>query len=231
MGKIVSVISGCGGVGKSTLAVCAAVTSARKGRSVILLDASGVSRACDLMLGMESIVVVDMLDVINHEAALQNALYAVPGVSNLRYASASLYEGSTLSELSGLILALRAMCDLLIIDLPTGPARIGRELLDRNDVLLLITRPDDISVRSLERTISAMPDLPAQRHLIVNRLNPVLVKKKIHYPAQRIEMMLDIPSSCVLNEEDAAISKNKKHEIEIRSAIHSQISRLIDQIL
>ena len=231
MGKIVSVISGCGGVGKSTLAVSAAVISAQKGKSVILLDAAGVSRACDLMLGMESIVVIDMLDVLNHEASLQNALYPVPGIRNLRYASASLYEGSTLSELSGLILALRTMCDLLIIDLPTGPVRLNPELLDSNDALLLLTRPDDISVRSLERTLSAMPDFPAQRHLIINRLDPVLAKKKIHYSAQSVEMMLDIPVSCVLNEDTATISKNRKQEIEVRSAMHSQISRLIDQIL
>ena len=76
-----------------------------------------------------------------------------------------------------------------------------------------------------------MPDFPAQRHLIINRLDPVLAKKKIHYSAQSVEMMLDIPVSCVLNEDTATISKNRKQEIEVRSAIRSQISRLIDQIL
>jgi len=231
MGKIVCAISGCGGVGKSTIAVSAALCASRKGKSVILLDASGVARSCDLLLGMESIVVVDLMDVLSHEASLQSALYSVPGLSCLLFVSAALYEGSSLGEISGLILALRAMCDLLIIDLPTGPVRICQELFDSSDALLLITRPDDVSIRALERTLSAMPDSVAKRHLIINRLDPVLLKKKIHYPAHSVEMMLDIPASCVINEVDAPLIRHGKSATETRSAIHPLISRLIDQVL
>ncbi len=63
MAKIYAVCSGCGGVGKTMIALSLAVSAAKRGKRTILLDASGVSRACDLALGLENVVVLDMADV------------------------------------------------------------------------------------------------------------------------------------------------------------------------
>lgn len=202
MGKIIAVCSGCGGVGKSTVALSAALAAAKRGLQTILLDASGSARACDLMLGLESIVVLDMMDVVKQRSSLQTAIYPVPNERNLSFACASLYEGIPLSELSGVILALRAMSDLLVIDLPTGPLRIGQEVMDPDDILLLLTRPDDISIRALERTISAMPAPSARCCLIINRADPVRIRKKAQYPAKSVEMMLDMPAALTILEDE-----------------------------
>ena len=67
MAKIFAVCSGCGGVGKTTVALSLAASAAKRGKRTILLDASGVSRACDLALGLENIVVLDMADVANRQ--------------------------------------------------------------------------------------------------------------------------------------------------------------------
>ncbi len=206
MGKIVAVGSGCGGVGKSTIALSVAVCAARHGKHTVLLDASGASRSCDLMLGLESIVVLDMLDVVRQQSSIRNALYPVPGHRNLEFACASLYEGTPVSELSGILLALRAMSDLLVIDLPTGPIAMSEGILDENDAILLVTRPDDISIRALERTMSVMPSGSAARHLVINRANATLVKKKAQYAAANVEMILDMPTSGVITEDESISS-------------------------
>ena len=65
MGRIWAVSSGNGGVGKSTIALSLAAGAAKKGKKTILLDASGLSRSCDLILGLESVVVLDMLEQEN----------------------------------------------------------------------------------------------------------------------------------------------------------------------
>ena len=75
MGKIWAVCSGSGGVGKSTIALSLAVGAAKAEKKTILLDASGISRSCDLTLGLESIVVLDMVDVIARQADINAALY------------------------------------------------------------------------------------------------------------------------------------------------------------
>ena len=109
MGKIWAVCSGSGGVGKSTLALSLAVGAAKAGKKTILLDASGISRSCDLTLGLESIVVLDMVDVIARQADIQAALYRVPRHDGLRFACASLHEGVPVSEISTIKPALCAL--------------------------------------------------------------------------------------------------------------------------
>ena len=48
MAKIYAVCSGCGGVGKTMIALSLAVSAAKRRKRTILLDASGVSPASDM---------------------------------------------------------------------------------------------------------------------------------------------------------------------------------------
>ena len=131
MAKIYAVCSGCGGVGKTMIALSLAVSAAKRGKRTILLDASGVSRACDLALGLENVVVLDMADVANRQAGLEAALYKAPKYENLRFACASLYDDVPVTELTSTMLALHSLCDVLVIDCQTGHFAMGRELLGR----------------------------------------------------------------------------------------------------
>lgn len=89
----------------------------------------GVSRACDLALGLENVVVLDMADVANRQAGLEAALYKAPKYENLRFACASLYDDVPVTELASTMLALHSLCDVLVIDCQTGHFAMGRELL------------------------------------------------------------------------------------------------------
>lgn len=233
MGKIVAVCSGCGGAGKSTTAVSLAVGAAKRGKQTILLDASGTSRACDLMLGMESVVVIDMLDVAKHQASIQTALYRVPGREHLQFACASLYAGASMNELSGVLLALRTMCDMLVIDLPTGSMLLGNDVLDADDALVLLTMPNDISLRAVERLVSEMGYVSASRHLVINHANAAWIKKQIQYDARTVEMLLDMPVTSVIAEDERiALCMGKKlSAIEIGGKTAAPFFSLLDEVL
>lgn len=86
MGRIWTVCSGSGGVGKPPSRCRWLWAAAKAGKQTVLLDASGISRSCDLILGMESVVVLDMVDVIGQEADLRAALYRVPQYDHLCFA-------------------------------------------------------------------------------------------------------------------------------------------------
>ena len=90
MSRIWAVCSGSGGVGKTTLALALSVGAEKAGKRVILLDASGMARAADLVLGMESVMALDLSDVASGEVPIEAALYPVPNHGELRMASASL---------------------------------------------------------------------------------------------------------------------------------------------
>lgn len=233
MGKIVAVCSGCGGAGKSTTAVSLAIGAAKRGKQTILLDASGASRACDLMLGMESVVVLDMLDVAKQQASIHTALYHVPGRELLQFACASLYTGVSMSELSGVLLALRTMCDILVIDLPTGSMPLDNDVLDADDALVLLTTPNDISLRASERLIHEMGRVNAPHYLVINHANAVWIKKQIQYDVRTVEMLLDIPVTALIAEDERiGLSIGKKQAaIEIGGKIASPFLALLDEIL
>lgn len=233
MGKILSVCSGSGGVGKSTIALAVAAETARRGKRTILLDASGIARSCDLMLGLESVIVLDLMDVITHQASIQSALYAVPGRRNLSFACASLYEGLRICDLSGILLALRTMCDVLVLDLPSGVIPGESLMLDEKDAIMMLVRPDDASIRALERLLSAMPMVVAQRFLLINRINKASVKKNLQYDERTVEMILDMPSIACIHEDDSvpAASKKGKTAAETSIYIRTQIDGLLKEWL
>jgi len=233
MGKILAVCSGSGGAGKSTIALSLAALAAKQGKRAILLDASGLSRSCDLMMGLESIVVLDMLDVAKQQVSIQSALYPVPKRENMQFACSSLYEGTSVCELSGILLALRAMCDFLIIDMPTGQAVLPDEILAPEDKLILLAVPNDASLRALERMVSGITSSVAQRCLILNHIKPGLIKKRIQYDRSSVEMLLDMPvcASILEDERIETCAKDGKTAIEADRRIASELSLLLADAL
>lgn len=235
MGKILAVCSGNGGAGKSTVALSLAVGAAKRGKDTILLDASGFSRACDLMLGIESVVILDLLDVARQQASIHSALYQVPGREHLQFACASLYEdgGASISELSGVLLALRAMSDVVVIDMPTGQASLPDEVLTDSDALILLAVPNDASIRAAERLIANLGKNDAQRYLMLNRVHAGLVKKRIQYDKRSVEMMLDMPASALIAEDERIQIECKKGKaaLETDGRIAAEFFSLLNEVL
>ena len=191
MGKIWAVCSGSGGVGKSMIALSLAAGAAKAGRKVILLDTSGASRCCDLILRMESVVTLDMLDVIRNQVGMESALYAVPQYPGLKLACASLYDDVSVADLSGMTLSLNALCDVRVADLPTGQASLGRGVMRAGDERLMVTRPDDASIRATERLMMRCTGEAAVDSLVLNRVSAERIRKKTQYPQSTVENLLD----------------------------------------
>lgn len=202
MSKIWAVCSGSGGVGKTTVALSLAVCAARAGRQTIFLDASAAARSADLVLGLQSVVTLDMIDVLSQQIDLEAALYPVPQAERLRFACASLYDGTAIEELSGVILALHSLCDLLVIDLPAGCVSLGRGVLCEKDELIAVLRPDDASIRASERLMGVMDSGEAQRSLVLSRANRTLLRQGIQYEPDAVRALLDYPVLGVVAEDE-----------------------------
>ena len=229
MAKIYAVCSGCGGVGKTMIALSLAVSAAKRGKRTILLDASGVSRACDLALGLENVVVLDMADVANRQAGLEAALYKAPKYENLRFACASLYDDVPVTELTSTMLALHSLCDVLVIDCQTGHFAMGRELLGRDDVRVIVTRPDDASIRASERMMTKAGIGMEERRLVVNRATAQRVRKKAQYDAKTV----DCPLAGCIPEDDsiAACSQKGRIALECDGPARRALAQLTDALL
>ncbi len=230
MRRIFAICSGSGGVGKSTLALALSRGAAMAGEKTILLDASGVSRACDLALGLENIVALDMTDVLGGEVSMEQALYRVPQQENLRLACASLYEGTMLSDLAGIVLALQSLCERLVIDLPTGHAALESGLLGEGDARVIVLRPDDISLRAAERLLMLSSGEPQDTFIVVNRLKKDLVKKGRQYPPETVEAVLDRPIlGCIPENDNMAWGVGKSGFLLGAPELHQVVKSLLKE--
>lgn len=233
MGKIWAVCSGSGGVGKTTIATALAVEAAKARKKIILLDASFASRSADLILGMESIVSLDMLDVLRNQIPMESAVYAVPKQPNLRYACAALHESISVADLSSIILVLHTLCDVLVVDLPTGQCDLGRGIMRSGDHRLFVTRPDSASVRATERLMMRYLTASSECSLIINRIQRDLVKRKIQFPRETIENLLDrIADACIPEDPVITEAESKgKTAVECFGSAHAAIIALTKTLL
>ena len=202
MGKIWTICSGSGGVGKSTIALALAAGAAKEGKQVILLDASGISRSCDMILGIESVIALDMSDVITQQVDIESALYPVPLYKGLRFACASLYNHIANSELSSIVLILLSLCDVLVVDMPTGCKTPGNSIMQMGDECIIVARPDDVSLRSTERLLLFSPADSSSVSVVLNRVSKAKNRKRIHHSQDTVQAILDMPVIASIPEDE-----------------------------
>ena len=193
MGRIWAVCSGSGGAGKSMISLALASGAAKEGKKTILLDASGIARSCDLILGLESVIVLDMIDVISQQVSIESALYPVPRYDGMRFACAALRKDHSCSEYAGVILALASMCDILVVDLPTGQSDLGSGVMCRGDECVVVSRPDDASIRACERMLIEREADEASISLVLNHVSREHGRRRIQHTSDAVRSILDYP--------------------------------------
>ena len=233
--RVFALASGSGGVGKSTLALALALSAAAAGKQTVLLDASGAARSCDLMLGLESAVAIDLTDVLGGQAELKSALYRAPQQENLRFCCTSLLGDAPIDEFAGAVLALRSMCDVLVIDLPTGELALGGGLLGEEDARVILARPDDASLRAAERMLMLAGHERAQSFVVLSRVRKELIKKGRQYSEEAAAQILGVPIAGSIPEDDALawrIGKERTRlwltgtaQAKLDQAVHALLNR------
>lgn len=196
MGKAWLIASGKGGVGKSMVAAGLAVALSRKGKRVVVLDADIGLRDQDVILGLENRIVYDVLDVIGKGCTLDQALVAHTAYSRLYLLPASQFARVKNVDQKGLrkvISQLKKRFDVVLIDCPAGVERGLRMLADSASEVILVTTPDDVCIRDVEKTAAVLAEKQAPRPwLIVNRLIPELIEAGEMYTAQVVAQTLDL---------------------------------------
>ncbi|MBP3645212.1 MAG: hypothetical protein J6K55_02195 [Clostridia bacterium] len=233
MGKTIAVCSGSGGAGKTMIAVSVAVGAAKRGKKSILLDASGVSRAADLILGVESLVSLDLADVAAGQTSVDSSIYPVCRYQHLYYACASLYDSTNLADLHSILLILQSMCDLLVIDMPSGVIHPGKDILCKEDCCAVVLRPDHTSLRSCERLLAGLPSAAPEVSLILNRVSREQQRQQVQYDESTVQMILDrTVAGSVPEDKSIAVSAAKgRPAIECDGPAWTALNKLTDALL
>ena len=198
MSQSVLIASGKGGVGKSTLTANLGAALARRGCGVVIIDADIGLRSQDAFLGLENSVVYDLIDVAEKECTLEQALLETPSVPNLKLLPAAQFarvKSLDCDRLRKILKTLKQSCDYVLIDSPAGIEKGFRNLLNAGvDQIILITTPDDLCIRDVERAAQVIESKGLPRpQLIVNRLDNELIRNHEMISARIIADSLDLP--------------------------------------
>lgn len=195
MGRIIGVLSGKGGVGKTV--ICAGLGQAISNfqKSVCLIDFDFGLNNLDLMLGIENQVVYDALDYLSGHARLRQAIVQCGDAQNLYFLSTQKIKTfSTIDQntLMSMIKKLGEVFDFVIIDGPAGFNDTTRFMTSVCDEIMLIVTPGIASVRDASSIASELYKLNIDARLIVNRVRGDLVIKNASLNEKQIESMLNI---------------------------------------
>jgi len=217
LAKIIVVTSGKGGVGKTTSAAAIATGLAMRGQKTVVIDFDVGLRNLDLIMGCERRVVYDLVNVIQGEAGLNQALIRDKRVENLFILPASQTrdkDALTQEGVAEILEKLREDFDYILCDSPAGIERGAQLAMYFADEAVVVTNPEVSSVRDSDRILGLLAsktqraergDDPIREHLLVTRYNPDRVTSGDMLTLEDIREILAIDLLGLIPESDAVL--------------------------
>ncbi len=216
LGRIITITSGKGGVGKTTTTANIGAALASLGRSVVLIDADIGLRNLDIVLGLENRIVYDLVDVVEGTCRLRQAmirdkrlnnLYLIPAAQTREKEAVSPQQMKTLCE------ELRRQFDYALIDSPAGIEQGFRNSIAGADDVIVVTNPEVSSVRDADRIVGLVEASElATPKLIVNRIDPALVRRGDMMSVDDVTEILSIPLVGVVPNDETIVTSTNRGE-------------------
>ncbi|CAA2102646.1 Septum site-determining protein MinD [Methylobacterium bullatum] len=211
MAKVLVVTSGKGGVGKTTTTAALGAALAQAGQSVAVVDFDVGLRNLDLVMGAERRVVYDLINVVNGDAKLNQALIRDKRLENLSLLPASQTrdkDALTDEGVAKVMDELREKFDWVICDSPAGIERGATLAMRHADLAVVVTNPEVSSVRDSDRIIGLLDSktLKAERgevmekHLILTRYDPARADRGDMLKVDDVLEILSIPLLAIIPE-------------------------------
>src|SRR5258706_8949842 len=159
MAKVLVVTSGKGGVGKTTTTAALGAALAQGGENVVVVDFDVGLRNLDLVMGAERRVVYDMINVIQGDAKLAQALIRDKRIDTLSLLPASQTrdkDSLTDEGVARIIEQLREKFDWVICDSHAGIEKGAMLAMRHADIAVVVTNPEVSSVRDSDRIIGML---------------------------------------------------------------------------
>lgn len=204
MAKVVTITSGKGGVGKSTSTANIATALAKLGKKVIAVDFDIGLRNLDMILGLENRIVYDVVDVMEGNCNLAQAIIKDKRSKNLHFIPASQTKDKNVlnkEKVENLINELKKDFDYILIDSPAGIESGFEHSIYLADTALIVTTPEISSVRDADRVIGiidakskkAQEGKEVEKYIIINRIKPDLVEKGEMLSTEDVLHILALP--------------------------------------
>ena len=218
MTRIVVVTSGKGGVGKTTTSASFSSGLALRGFKTAVIDFDVGLRNLDLIMGCERRVVYDLINVINGEASLNQALIKDKHCENLFVLPASQTRDKDALTEAGVEKVIKDLehmgFDFIVCDSPAGIESGAIMALRFADEALVVTNPEVSSVRDSDRILGILQAKSkraqeggeaVKEHLLVTRYSPKRVEDGEMLSYKDVQEILRVPIIGVIPESETVL--------------------------
>ncbi len=223
MTKIIVVTSGKGGVGKTTTSASFATGLALRGHKTVVIDFDVGLRNLDLIMGCERRVVYDLINVIQGEANLNQALIKDKQCENLFVLAASQTRDKDSLTQDGVEKVLKDLTamnfEFIVCDSPAGIETGALMAMHFADEALIVTNPEVSSVRDSDRILGMLASKtkratdgsePIKEHLLITRYNPARVDQGQMLSLEDIQDILRIKLIGVIPESESVLQASNQ---------------------
>jgi len=247
--RVIVVTSGKGGVGKTTSSASVSTGLALRGFKTAVIDFDVGLRNLDLIMGCERRVVYDLINVVNGEANLHQALIKDKHCENLFVLPASQTRDKDALTEEGVEKVLKELTHMgfeyVVCDSPAGIERGAVMALTFADEAIIVTNPEVSSVRDSDRILGILQSKsrraiegrePVREHLLVTRYSPKRVEDGEMLSYKDVQELLRIPLIGVIPESDDVLQASNQglpaihlKDSDVATAYLDVVARFLDE--
>ena len=187
---------------------------AMEGKKVVLIDTDIGLRNLDVVMGLENRIVYNLVDVIEGNCRIKQALikdkrnptlYLLPSAQTRDKTAVSPEEMAKLTE------ELKDEFDYILLDCPAGIEQGFKNAIAGADRAIVVTTPEVSAVRDADRIIGLLDANEIKKtELVVNRLRTDMVKRGDMMSSQDVVEILSVDLLGVVpDDENIVVSTNQ----------------------
>lgn len=209
MSEVIVITSGKGGVGKTTTTANVGTGLAMLNKKVIMIDTDIGLRNLDVVMGLENRIVYNLVDVVEGNCRLNQALIKHKKYSNLcLLPSAQTRDKDSVSpeQMKALIDELRENFDYVLLDCPAGIEQGFKNAIAGADRAFVVTTPEVSAIRDADRIVGLLEANEMQRiDLIINRIRMDMVKRGDMMSVDDVTEILSVPLIGALPDDEQVV--------------------------
>ena len=232
MGEVIVITSGKGGVGKTTTTANIGVGLATLNKKVVVIDTDLGLRNLDVVMGLENRIVYNLVDVIEGNCRMKQALIKDNKYENLYLLpSAQTKDKTSISpgQVQKLTEELSEEFDYILIDCTAGIEQGFQNAIAGASRAIIVTTPEVSAIRDADRVIGLLEKNHIENmDLIINRIRMDMVKRGDMMSVEDVSEILAINLiGAIPDDEQIVIATNQGEPVINRECLSGAAYRNI----
>ena len=209
MGEVIVITSGKGGVGKTTTTANIGAGLAKHNKKVVVIDTDLGLRNLDVVMGLENRIVYNLVDVIEGNCRMKQAL-----IKDKRYETLSLLPSAQTKDKSAispqqmrkLTEELAEEFDYVLLDCPAGIEQGFQNAIAGASRAIVVTTPEVSAIRDADRIIGLLEKNHMQQtDLVINRISMDMVRRGDMMSVEDVTEILGISLLGVIPDDEKVV--------------------------